>query len=166
MLPVVYFLPSSSPYWSFPAARRWIEIRRRRTGDILRIRPSPAWTLEEDMRLERFVREKGRSRVACDTMMRSPRQCGDRWREHLACNLYHRPFTVQGAAAPRSVPRHARQGLVALVPDERQGTRLETREAMLFHKSLFISNQTVFGIWGRDFSRVIPMPTKHKIWCS
>jgi hypothetical protein len=133
--------------------------------------------LEEDARLEHLVKEKkGWSRVAYDTMMRSPRQCSDRWHEHLACDLYHHPFTVQGAAAPRSAPRrplegdqacNARQGLVALVLDERHG-RNKVWEAMLFHESLFIFATKQYLEFGsvRDSSRVIPMPTKHKIWCS
>nr|AWA44739.1 hypothetical protein SS34H08_000015 [Saccharum spontaneum] len=107
--------------------------------------------LEEDARLEHLVKEKkGWSRVARDTMMRSPRQCSDRWHEHLACDLYHRPFTVQGAAAPRSVPRrplegdqacNARQGLVALVLDERHG-----RNKML---QIFSSQNTTYEWYAR-----------------
>ncbi|GJN23394.1 hypothetical protein PR202_gb11040 [Eleusine coracana subsp. coracana] len=69
-----------------------------RARRVLRIRPSPEWTPEEDARLERLVKEKKGCwrRVAREMTPpgRSARQCRDRWRDHLARDLYHRPFTA------------------------------------------------------------------------
>ncbi|GJM96540.1 hypothetical protein PR202_ga13383 [Eleusine coracana subsp. coracana] len=69
-----------------------------RARRVLRIRPSPEWTPEGDARLERLVKEKkGRWRRVAREMTppgRSARQCRDRWRDHLARDLYHRPFTA------------------------------------------------------------------------
>ncbi|CAN6252729.1 unnamed protein product [Urochloa humidicola] len=65
---------------------------------VLRLRPPPAWTLEEDARLERLAREHGARhwrRVASLLPGRSPRQCRDRWHHHLARDVYHRPFTAR-----------------------------------------------------------------------
>ncbi|KAK8463575.1 hypothetical protein SEVIR_1G381300v4 [Setaria viridis] len=66
---------------------------------VLRIRPPPAWTAEEDARLERLAREHGCRhwrRVAASLLTgRSSRQCRDRWRHHLARDVYHRPFTAR-----------------------------------------------------------------------
>ncbi|KAF0924854.1 hypothetical protein E2562_014940 [Oryza meyeriana var. granulata] len=64
---------------------------------ILRIRLPPAWTPEEDACLERLARENGfrRWRRVASAMPRhrSSRQCRDRWRDQLARDVYHRPFT-------------------------------------------------------------------------
>ncbi|CAN6245540.1 unnamed protein product [Urochloa humidicola] len=65
---------------------------------VLRLRPPPAWTPEEDARLERLAREHGARhwrRVASQLPGRSPGQCRDRWRHHLARDVYHRPFTAR-----------------------------------------------------------------------
>ncbi|KAK3146059.1 hypothetical protein QOZ80_3BG0261000 [Eleusine coracana subsp. coracana] len=64
---------------------------------VLRIRPSAAWTPEEDATLERLADEHGARhwrRVADHMPGRSSRQCRDRWRLHLARDEYHRPFTA------------------------------------------------------------------------
>uniref|UniRef100_A0A0E0JFF9 Myb-like domain-containing protein n=1 Tax=Oryza punctata TaxID=4537 RepID=A0A0E0JFF9_ORYPU len=71
---------------------------------VLRIRLPPAWTPEEDASLERLARENGFRhwrRVAMEMQprgRRSPKQCRDRWRDHLARDVYHRPFTVDDDA--------------------------------------------------------------------
>ncbi|CAN6238970.1 unnamed protein product [Urochloa humidicola] len=65
---------------------------------VLRIRPPPAWTPEEDARLERLAREHGSRhwrRVAPQLPGWSPGQCRGRWRHHLARDVYHRPFTAR-----------------------------------------------------------------------
>ncbi|PUZ76210.1 hypothetical protein GQ55_1G271400 [Panicum hallii var. hallii] len=66
---------------------------------VLRIRPPPAWTPEEDARLERLAREHGFRhwrRVAARMVPgRSSRECRGRWRNHLARDVYHRPFTAR-----------------------------------------------------------------------
>ncbi|XP_062221333.1 transcription factor CSA-like [Phragmites australis] len=65
---------------------------------VLRIRPPPAWTPQEDARLENLAREHGFRHwrgVAARMPGRSSRQCRDRWRHHLARDVYHRPFTAQ-----------------------------------------------------------------------
>uniref|UniRef100_J3LP29 Myb-like domain-containing protein n=1 Tax=Oryza brachyantha TaxID=4533 RepID=J3LP29_ORYBR len=70
---------------------------------------SPAWTPEEDACLARLVGENGFRhwrRVARDMpptaggrpRHRSPRQCRDRWRDHLARDVYRRPFTADDDA--------------------------------------------------------------------
>uniref|UniRef100_A0A0E0KE48 Myb-like domain-containing protein n=1 Tax=Oryza punctata TaxID=4537 RepID=A0A0E0KE48_ORYPU len=72
---------------------------------VLRIRLSPAWTPEEDACLARLAAENGFRhwrRVAGDMARsgrrRSPGQCRERWREHLARDVYHRPFTADDDA--------------------------------------------------------------------
>ncbi|BAD73047.1 Myb-like transcription factor-like [Oryza sativa Japonica Group] len=72
---------------------------------ILRIRLSPAWTPEEDACLERLARGYGfrHWRRVAEEMQprerrRSPKQCRDRWRDHLARDVYHRPFTADDDA--------------------------------------------------------------------
>uniref|UniRef100_A0A0E0LA52 Uncharacterized protein n=1 Tax=Oryza punctata TaxID=4537 RepID=A0A0E0LA52_ORYPU len=65
---------------------------------VVRIRLPPAWTPEDDAVLERLARENGSRhwcRVAAQMpSRRSPVQCRDRWRDHLARNVFHRPFTA------------------------------------------------------------------------
>ncbi|GJM96641.1 hypothetical protein PR202_ga13502 [Eleusine coracana subsp. coracana] len=64
---------------------------------VLRIRPSTAWTPEEDATLARLADEHGGChwrRVADHMPGRSSRQCRDRWRHHLPHDEYHRPFTA------------------------------------------------------------------------
>ncbi|XP_052158687.1 transcription factor MYB73-like [Oryza glaberrima] len=65
---------------------------------VLRFRLPPAWTPEEDAVLERLAMEHGSRhwrRVAAQMpRRRSPAQCRDRWRDHLARDVFHRPFTV------------------------------------------------------------------------
>ncbi|GJM96638.1 hypothetical protein PR202_ga13499 [Eleusine coracana subsp. coracana] len=64
---------------------------------VLRIRPSAAWTPREDAALARLADEHGARhwrRVAELMPGRSSRQCRDRWRHHLARDVYHRPFTA------------------------------------------------------------------------
>uniref|UniRef100_A0A0E0A7U7 Uncharacterized protein n=1 Tax=Oryza glumipatula TaxID=40148 RepID=A0A0E0A7U7_9ORYZ len=65
---------------------------------VLRIRLPPAWTPEEDAALERLAVENGSRhwrRVAAQMpRKRSPAQCRDRWRDHLARDVFHRPFTA------------------------------------------------------------------------
>uniref|UniRef100_A0A0E0E045 Uncharacterized protein n=1 Tax=Oryza meridionalis TaxID=40149 RepID=A0A0E0E045_9ORYZ len=65
---------------------------------ILRIRLPPAWTPEEDAALERLAMENGSRhwrRVAAQMpRKRSPVQCRDRWRDHLALDVFHRPYTA------------------------------------------------------------------------
>ncbi|TVU27625.1 hypothetical protein EJB05_19119, partial [Eragrostis curvula] len=64
---------------------------------VLRIRPSPAWTPEEDARLALFAKDhafRRWRRVAEGMPGRSSKQCRDRWRHHLARDVYHRPFTA------------------------------------------------------------------------
>nr|XP_015636830.1 transcription factor MYB3R-5 [Oryza sativa Japonica Group] len=75
---------------------------------ILRIRLSPAWTPEEDACLERLARGYGfrHWRRVAEEMQprerrRSPKQCRDRWRDHLARDVYHRPFTADDDAERR-----------------------------------------------------------------
>ncbi|KAF0911965.1 hypothetical protein E2562_012776 [Oryza meyeriana var. granulata] len=76
---------------------------------VLRISLPPAWTPEEDACLARLAAENGFRhwrRVARDMppaagalcRRRSPRQCRDRWRDHLARDIYHRPFTADDDA--------------------------------------------------------------------
>uniref|UniRef100_A0A0D9UY63 Myb-like domain-containing protein n=1 Tax=Leersia perrieri TaxID=77586 RepID=A0A0D9UY63_9ORYZ len=69
---------------------------------VVRIRLQPPWTPEEDACLERLAKANGFRhwrRVASEMPMppwqrrRSARHCRDRWREHLARDVYHRPFT-------------------------------------------------------------------------
>ncbi|KAF0908967.1 hypothetical protein E2562_030262 [Oryza meyeriana var. granulata] len=65
---------------------------------VVRIRLPPAWTPEEDARLQRLAKENGFrrwSRVARSMPRRSARSCRDRWRHHLARDVYHRPFTAR-----------------------------------------------------------------------
>ncbi|KAL6637652.1 hypothetical protein ACP70R_025224 [Stipagrostis hirtigluma subsp. patula] len=65
---------------------------------VLRIKLSPAWTPDEDARLGRLAREHGFRRwrrVAARMPGRSSGQCRDRWRHHLARDVYHRPFTAR-----------------------------------------------------------------------
>ncbi|KAL6635408.1 hypothetical protein ACP70R_028079 [Stipagrostis hirtigluma subsp. patula] len=65
---------------------------------VLRIKLSPPWTLDEDARLERLATEHGSRRwrrVAARMPGRSAGQCRDRWRHHLARDVYHRPFTAR-----------------------------------------------------------------------
>ncbi|TVU27623.1 hypothetical protein EJB05_19117, partial [Eragrostis curvula] len=65
---------------------------------IVRIRLPRAWTAEEDARLECLAKESGFRhwhRVARRMPGRSSRQCRDRWRHHLARDVYHRPFTAR-----------------------------------------------------------------------
>ncbi|KAF0904377.1 hypothetical protein E2562_034451 [Oryza meyeriana var. granulata] len=65
---------------------------------VVRIRIPPAWTPEEDAVLERLARENGSRhwrRVATQMpRRRSPVECRDRWRDHLARDVFHRPFTA------------------------------------------------------------------------
>ncbi|TVU04177.1 hypothetical protein EJB05_50270, partial [Eragrostis curvula] len=64
---------------------------------VLRIRPSPAWSTEEDARLARLAEDHGARRwrrVAEDMPGRSAGQCRARWRHHLARDVYHRAFTA------------------------------------------------------------------------
>ncbi|KAK3146058.1 hypothetical protein QOZ80_3BG0260970 [Eleusine coracana subsp. coracana] len=64
---------------------------------VLRIRPSAAWTPQEDATLARLADEHGGRhwrRVAELMPGRSSRQCRDRWRHQLARSVYHRPFTA------------------------------------------------------------------------
>ncbi|BAT10459.1 Os10g0350400 [Oryza sativa Japonica Group] len=54
---------------------------------IVRLKLPPAWTPEEDARLQRLAKENGFrrwSRVARSMPRRSARSCRDRWRHHLA----------------------------------------------------------------------------------
>uniref|UniRef100_A0A0E0CZK9 Myb-like domain-containing protein n=1 Tax=Oryza meridionalis TaxID=40149 RepID=A0A0E0CZK9_9ORYZ len=66
---------------------------------VVCIRLPPAWTPEEDAILERLAMENGSRhwrRVAAQIprrRRRSPVQCRDRWRDHLARDVFHRPFT-------------------------------------------------------------------------
>ncbi|KAL6591551.1 hypothetical protein ACP70R_050054 [Stipagrostis hirtigluma subsp. patula] len=65
---------------------------------VLRIKLSPAWTPDEDARLERLATEHGFRRwrrVAARMPGRSAGQCRDRWRHHLARDVYRRPFTAR-----------------------------------------------------------------------
>uniref|UniRef100_I1QTP1 Myb-like domain-containing protein n=1 Tax=Oryza glaberrima TaxID=4538 RepID=I1QTP1_ORYGL len=65
---------------------------------IVRLKLPPAWTPEEDARLQRLAKENGFrrwSRVARSMPRRSARSCRDRWRHHLARDVYHRPFTAR-----------------------------------------------------------------------
>ncbi|KAL6634021.1 hypothetical protein ACP70R_026692 [Stipagrostis hirtigluma subsp. patula] len=67
---------------------------------IVRLRLPRAWTAEEDALLERLAKEHGFAhwhRVArrMPGRSRSARSCRDRWRHHLARDVYHRPFTVR-----------------------------------------------------------------------
>ncbi|RLN08211.1 hypothetical protein C2845_PM11G21510 [Panicum miliaceum] len=66
---------------------------------VLRIRLPPAWTPEEDARLERLAREHGfrhwRRVAARMATGRSSSECRGRWRHHLARDVYHRPFTAR-----------------------------------------------------------------------
>uniref|UniRef100_A0A0E0PW14 Uncharacterized protein n=1 Tax=Oryza rufipogon TaxID=4529 RepID=A0A0E0PW14_ORYRU len=68
---------------------------------VVRIRLPPAWTPELDAVLERLAMEHGSRhwrRVAAQmprhSSRRSPAQCRDRWRDHLARDVFHRPFTA------------------------------------------------------------------------
>uniref|UniRef100_A0A0E0GMT8 Myb-like domain-containing protein n=1 Tax=Oryza nivara TaxID=4536 RepID=A0A0E0GMT8_ORYNI len=88
---------------------------------VLRIRLPPAWTPEEDACLARLAAENGfrHWRRVAESMAaarsgrrprRSPgqcrdrwrdhlaRDCRDRWRDHLARDVYHRPFTADDDA--------------------------------------------------------------------
>uniref|UniRef100_I1PBL4 Myb-like domain-containing protein n=1 Tax=Oryza glaberrima TaxID=4538 RepID=I1PBL4_ORYGL len=76
---------------------------------VLRIRLPPAWTPEEDACLARLAAENGfrHWRRVAEGMAaarsgrrprRSPGQCRDRWRDHLARDVYHRPFTADDDA--------------------------------------------------------------------
>ncbi|XP_062217863.1 transcription factor MYB77-like [Phragmites australis] len=65
---------------------------------IARLKLPRAWTAEEDARLERLAKENGFGhwhRVARRMPGRSSRSCRDRWRHHLARDVYHRPFTAR-----------------------------------------------------------------------
>uniref|UniRef100_A0A0D3GQ95 Uncharacterized protein n=1 Tax=Oryza barthii TaxID=65489 RepID=A0A0D3GQ95_9ORYZ len=65
---------------------------------VVRLKLPPAWTPEEDARLQRLAKENGFrrwSRVARSMPRRSARSCRDRWRHHLARDVYHRPFTAR-----------------------------------------------------------------------
>ncbi|KAL6912308.1 hypothetical protein ACP4OV_001113 [Aristida adscensionis] len=66
---------------------------------IARLRLPCAWTAEEDARLARLAKENGFGhwhRVARRMAGgRSARLCRDRWRHHLARDVYHRPFTAR-----------------------------------------------------------------------
>ncbi|KAF6984539.1 hypothetical protein CFC21_002539 [Triticum aestivum] len=64
---------------------------------LVRLKLPRAWTAEEDARLARLARENGlRSwhRVARQMPGRSYALCRDRWRDHLARDVYHRAFTA------------------------------------------------------------------------
>uniref|UniRef100_A0A0E0PW12 Uncharacterized protein n=1 Tax=Oryza rufipogon TaxID=4529 RepID=A0A0E0PW12_ORYRU len=65
---------------------------------VLRIKLPAAWTPEEDAALERLAVENGSRhwrRVAAQMpRKRSPVQCRDRWRDHLARDVFHRPYTA------------------------------------------------------------------------
>jgi hypothetical protein len=83
------------------SVRSILVIKAGRARSFLRIRPSPAWTAEEDARLERLLarlEKEGACHhwrpVASEMPRQSSQQCRDRWREHLAHDLYHRPFTA------------------------------------------------------------------------
>ncbi|XP_066332951.1 transcription factor MYB77-like [Miscanthus floridulus] len=70
------------------------------TGIVVRLRLPRAWTPEEDARLRRLAKENGFGhwhRVArgMPSPGRSARSCRDRWRHHLARDVYHRPFTAR-----------------------------------------------------------------------
>uniref|UniRef100_A0A0D3GF19 Myb-like domain-containing protein n=1 Tax=Oryza barthii TaxID=65489 RepID=A0A0D3GF19_9ORYZ len=72
---------------------------------VVRIRLPPAWTPELDAVLERLAMEHGSRhwrRVAAQMprhrSRRSPAQCRDRWRDHLARDVFHRPFTADDDA--------------------------------------------------------------------
>ncbi|EEE65455.1 hypothetical protein OsJ_20827 [Oryza sativa Japonica Group] len=82
---------------------------------VLRFRLPPAWTPEEDAVLERLAMEHGSRhwrRVAAQMpRRRSPAQCRDRWGDHLARDVFHRPFTAAGrrrARPPLPAPRRRR----------------------------------------------------------
>uniref|UniRef100_A0A0D9WP13 Myb-like domain-containing protein n=1 Tax=Leersia perrieri TaxID=77586 RepID=A0A0D9WP13_9ORYZ len=54
---------------------------------VTRLRLPPAWTPVEDAVLEHLVTENGSPPLAS-------RRCRDRWRDHLARDVFHRPFTA------------------------------------------------------------------------
>uniref|UniRef100_A0A0E0LJV6 Uncharacterized protein n=1 Tax=Oryza punctata TaxID=4537 RepID=A0A0E0LJV6_ORYPU len=65
---------------------------------VVRLKLPPAWTSEEDALLQRLAKENSFrrwSRVARSMPRRSARSCRDRWRHHLARDVYHRPFTAR-----------------------------------------------------------------------
>lgn len=69
-------------------------------GIVVRLRLPRAWTPEEDARLRCLAKENGFGhwhRVArrMPPPGRSARSCRDRWRHHLARDVYHRPFTAR-----------------------------------------------------------------------
>ncbi|KAL6899369.1 hypothetical protein ACP4OV_006027 [Aristida adscensionis] len=70
-----------------------------RSRFIVRLRLPPAWTAEEDALLGRLAKEHGFAhwhRVAHRMPTgRSAVLCRDRWRNHLARDVYHRPFTAR-----------------------------------------------------------------------
>uniref|UniRef100_J3KXJ3 Myb-like domain-containing protein n=1 Tax=Oryza brachyantha TaxID=4533 RepID=J3KXJ3_ORYBR len=69
---------------------------------VVRIRVSQAWTPEEDACRERLAGENGFRRwrrvASAMSRRRTPGQCRDRWRDHLARDVYHRPFTSEDDA--------------------------------------------------------------------
>ncbi|KAL6899633.1 hypothetical protein ACP4OV_006291 [Aristida adscensionis] len=66
---------------------------------IVRLRLPRAWTAEEDALLGRLAKEHGFAhwhRLARRMPTgRSAVLCRDRWRNHLARDVYHRPFTAR-----------------------------------------------------------------------
>ncbi|XP_040381840.1 transcription factor MYB73-like [Oryza brachyantha] len=70
-----------------------------RSRFIVRLKLPPApWTPEEDALLQRLAKEnrfRRWSRIARSMPRRSARSCRDRWRHHLARDLYHRPLTAR-----------------------------------------------------------------------
>ncbi|KAE8809250.1 Myb-like transcription factor-like [Hordeum vulgare] len=64
---------------------------------LVRLKLPRAWTAEEDARLARLARENGLRnwhRVSRQMPGRSHALCRDRWRDHLARDVYHRAFTA------------------------------------------------------------------------
>ncbi|KAF2938918.1 transcription factor MYB44-like [Oryza sativa Japonica Group] len=64
---------------------------------VVRIRLPPAWTPEEDavlrLAMENGSRHWRRMAAQMPRRRRSPAQCRDRWRDHLARDVFHRHFT-------------------------------------------------------------------------
>ncbi|KQK08628.1 transcription factor MYB73-like [Brachypodium distachyon] len=77
---------------------------------IVRLRLRRGWTAEEDARLEKLATEnrfRHWHRVARQMPGRSHKLCRDRWRDHLARDLYSRAFTAaDDAELARQHRRH------------------------------------------------------------
>ena len=70
---------------------------------------SRAWTAQEDVRLARLAMEnrfRNWHRVARQMPGRSHASCRDRWRDHLARDVYHRR-AFAGRRAPPTTPSSA-----------------------------------------------------------